>query len=516
VAPPRKAAHRWAAALLAAVSAGCFWFLVADVAVAATTYLVQKYSGGLISTLALGAGHILGVVVLVIIASSARCRTGLISIGNSFGSPRRALGLIGAIAVLRVAWVLLVPTRPFSDGATYDYLARQLLERGQYTTGESFAYWPPGYPFWLAGVYAVFGTHVIAAKLSAVVLAGVGELCCWLWVRRCAGARPAGFVLLLLVLWPSRTLHLDILSYDDLVLALVMLSLWVMPDLRQLQSCASRQAFRQWSRWVAAGLFLGLAVFTRSTMILIVVALAAWMVLQTVPWRRAALVTTVYGGTALVVLIPWQMRNQEVFGQFVPLTTNAGANLYHSFAPGSDGGYYLPAESHIRTRAGQQAHCELARNQAAMQLTYEVIQADPREAARKVLLAKPALYLGSDNCSAWLESYQSLWPNHAWAPPALKAGGLLLANGFYFPAMLAPLLFLRNVRARFRACPAAAFAFMVFFSGVIVHSIFQAQSRYHLIYIPFWAICLVLLMASPGVTPQPPPTVATDKPVPSF
>jgi len=85
-----------------------------------------------------------------------------------------------------------VPTRPVSDHAVYHGLAVRLVETGTYDTEKHRAYWPPGYPAFLAALYGVFGVSVLTAKLGNVLLAGlvVGELLGWIPPHRPVGAVP--------------------------------------------------------------------------------------------------------------------------------------------------------------------------------------------------------------------------------------------------------------------------------------------------------------------------------------
>ncbi|MCH7813375.1 MAG: glycosyltransferase family 39 protein [Planctomycetes bacterium] len=470
-----------------ALLAGCFWLLVVEVAVAAVNYLRIKAQVDVGHMAVLGAGHAVGVIVLLGLARYSGWRRRLASLARPFESARGLALLLLVGAALRLVWIVAVPTPTYSDGAVYDLLARRLLETGVYDTGESRAYWPPGYPFWLAGVYAVFGASTLVAKIAGLCLAGLSEALCWVWVRRYAGPRAAAVAVLLLVCWPGRTLHLDLLSYEDLVIAATMLSLVLMPDVRHSAG--------GWWRWIAAGLALGVACFARSTLALLVPAVAVWLILQGVAWRRVLAVSVVYTLAMFAVLTPWMVRNYQVFDAFVPLTTNAGANLYHSVAPGSDGGFYAPAERAIRAAAGHRSDDELVRNAVGLGLAFETIRDDPGRAVYRTLVQKPALYLGSHNVVASLEAYRSIWPEAPNLARAVKAGGLLACNAYYVVLMLCPLLLVRRVTTRLRQQPAAALCLMIFLSGFVVHSVFQAQARYHLVYLPYWAMCLAMLWA---------------------
>ena len=480
-----------AAVLLAALLAGLFWFVVADVAVAAVNYLRGRAEAGGLQLISLGAGHAAGALVLVALYRFAGLRHRLAGLVRPFETVRGVFALLAGAAAVRLGWVIAVPTPAYSDGAAYSALARILLETGAYDNGESQAYWPPGYPFWIAGVYAVFGRSLLAVKVSAIILAGLSEWFCWVWVKRYANRRTAALAVLLLVCWPSRTLHLDILSYDDLVVATVLLSLVLLPDPR-----AGKQGAGSWWRWLLAGLVLGGTCFVRSTLALVVPAVGVWMVLQRVRLHRALAATAVYGAAMLLALVPWTVRNYSVFNAFVPLTTNAGWNFYNSFAPGGDGGFYGPGKEALQEAAGAEADDELARNATAFRLAFETIHDDPWRATYRALVQKPILYLGSDNVLAWVDAYQAIWPNHPLFASALKAAGLFFCNAYYVVLMLCPLLFVRRVAACLRERPAAALCLMVFLSGLFVHTLFEAQARYHLIYTPFWTMCLAIMLGT--------------------
>jgi hypothetical protein len=66
---------------------------------------------------------------------------------------------VGALSLaLRAAWAAHAHVIPVSDFATYDALGWQLVTNGELPAS---AYRTPGYPAFLAAVYAVFG-HICA------------------------------------------------------------------------------------------------------------------------------------------------------------------------------------------------------------------------------------------------------------------------------------------------------------------------------------------------------------------
>ena len=74
------------------------------------------------------------------------------------------------------------------------------------------------------------------------------------------------------------------------------------------------------------------------------VLLIAWVVLDREVSHRFARTTILVMGI-LLVLTPWTIRNHRYYGEFIPLTTNAGINLYIGNNPEATNRYHLPDES---------------------------------------------------------------------------------------------------------------------------------------------------------------------------
>jgi len=480
--------------MLLGLGLAALWLIVVDSLGASVGYVVSKAGASWGTTVAYGAGHVLGFGALLALWRSSTLRRRLECAANgtlpALDRARGVLLLIALMTAVRLAWVFLVPTEPTSDNVVYHGLAKRLAEQGIYGN-EKRAYWPPGYPFFLAGVYAVFGPSWLVAKLANVVLAGLGDVLTWTAVRVHAGTRAAALALVLVVAWPWRTLHVDVLSYDALTVALVLASLALIP--RRGRNLSARAT---WLRWVAAGVALGLAVLVRPTLVLIPLAVFGWLVVRGDGLRRAAGSTLVLGLAALVPIVPWSIRNCAALHAFVPLTTNAGGNFYNSWAPGGTGGFYKPAWQTLEAAAGAD---ERKLSALGFAMGIDTLRSDPLHALRTAA-RKQVHYLGSDNWWLPVESYIAACDGHVRLGTGLKLVGHTLANAWFGLMLWLPLLMIRRVREVFARQPLAWFSLAVFASGLLVHTVFEAQARYHLIYTPFWSILIALLLEPRAAT----------------
>ncbi|MEW6772090.1 MAG: hypothetical protein AB1330_11985, partial [Bacillota bacterium] len=79
--------------------------------------------------------------------------------------------ITGVAFLLRLTWNLTVHTYPISDFAWYHERAVGLIQGEGYSVdGRPTAYWPIGYPLFLAVVYKVFGPHFYVAKAFNIMM----------------------------------------------------------------------------------------------------------------------------------------------------------------------------------------------------------------------------------------------------------------------------------------------------------------------------------------------------------
>jgi 4-amino-4-deoxy-L-arabinose transferase-like glycosyltransferase len=279
----------------------------------------------------LSAEHLVGRVEPAREPSPARRR-----VRNRSAQPRTlwVVGLLIALAlVLRLGYVAATPGyQAIDDAHNYDVHARSIAAGhgfariGSGPTGQT-AFRPPGYPYLLAGVYAVSGVErakpearylagrVANALVGTAIVALIGVLSTQLFGRRVALAAMAlGAVYVPLVLVGGT------LMSEPLFTALLLGAL--------AAAIHHRRSARRYRWALVAGVLGGLAILTRANaaILLAPLVIAVWDVRPRWSWRALTPPATLVA-VALATVSPWTIRNAVVFHSFVPVTTQLGTAL---------------------------------------------------------------------------------------------------------------------------------------------------------------------------------------------
>jgi 4-amino-4-deoxy-L-arabinose transferase-like glycosyltransferase len=236
--------------------------------------------------------------------------------------------LLFAVAlVVRVGWVAGTPHfRPMHDARDFDGYARTIVQTGRYPVmhrgpraGQPVAYRPPGYPYFLAGIYELshFKDRIWVARLVQAVTgtAAVGLIALIGWLLwgplagLVAGAIAAVYPPLVYV---AESMYSETL-FVPLELAAVAAALM------------HRRSSHRW-RWAAvAGVLCGLLalVHPEGMALLLPLALLLWAERPRLSLRSLA-APALAVVCALVVIAPWTIRNALVLHAFVPITTELG------------------------------------------------------------------------------------------------------------------------------------------------------------------------------------------------
>lgn len=391
-----------------------------------------------------------------------------------------ALGLI-----LRAGWIALFPVEAGSDGAVYLGLAERLAQDGAYEWAGTKAYWPAGYPLFLAPWVAIFDDSRTAYLVSNLVLFVVGAFGVAALARFLAGARAGNFAALLLAIWPNLVFLAGTPEKEVLVLALLpWATFWMLAALNcsgrglsvfqaglLLGACTLVQPSLQFLPFVAAILLVGSARQTR------------------IGFSQALLVVL---GAALVVA-PWTYRNYLVFDTPVLVATNGGSNLYRANNALATGGYTPRGEVDLSSLD------ELAQDKEGRRLAVQWIKANPGRFL-ELLFEKQIRFMGDDAVGA----YSTFKVGGAELSAALYAALKALANAWWMSIWL--LIGFAAWRSRGGApsvSPLWLTPSWIWLYLFAIHSVFESAGKYH---VPvLWVLCVVagVLMAGRAQQERP-------------
>jgi 4-amino-4-deoxy-L-arabinose transferase-like glycosyltransferase len=245
-------------------------------------------------------------------------------------TPRLTWLLFIAALMLRVgvaSWQgLSVPPIPGTDENEYITYATSLAEQGEYRgmspdvadQNHVTAYRTPGTSLVYAALFRIFGHRYSVIRLAMCLW---GALACVVLLaigREVTSETTAWLAAGVWAIYPHALLYSGLLLSESLGLLTFLLFLLV--ALRFARN-------ERWEAALLAGATLGIAILVhpaRLFMLPLAVIWAAWLFRRRLrPLLTAALIPV----AAVLVIVPWTIRNYTVFHQLVPLSTGGGSAM---------------------------------------------------------------------------------------------------------------------------------------------------------------------------------------------
>ena len=230
-----------------------------------------------------------------------------------------------AAIVLRLLFAFRFPAIT-SDSLVYGDIAKNWLQHGIYGLGGGAEITPttirlPGYPAFLAAVFAIFGVDHYRAALLLQIVVDLGT--CFLvadLARRIVSDRAARIAFLLAAICPFLANYAAAALSETWEVFFTVLAL----DLA-VAGIAGRESGRL-RCWLTCGLAIGAAILLRPDGGLLLIAVETYLVIVAVraashrrpiaPWIKAGLLV---GVVSLSCLVSWTLRNLLTLHQFEPL-----------------------------------------------------------------------------------------------------------------------------------------------------------------------------------------------------
>ena len=248
--------------------------------------------------------------------------------------------------VLRFAYILIAHTyriRGFEDNFGFGWemgrIGRAIAKGRGFAdpfgspTGPT-AWEPPLYPYLIAGVFHLTGVYSNASALILLTINSLfSALTCiptFLVARKCFSERVAVWSAWMWAVLPFVMFYSTRLIWETSLAALLLCTLfWLSLQLEDAEG---------WKPWVGFGVLWGITALTNTSLIAFLPASGLWA------WyRRSRLHRKSFPGVVLASLFfaatiaPWLVRNYEMFGRFIFIRSNFGAELRLGNGPWAQG-----------------------------------------------------------------------------------------------------------------------------------------------------------------------------------
>lgn len=267
--------------------------------------------------------------------------------------------------LIRLAYVIFFAQLegPGLDTWGYDRLAKSLV------FGEGYPQevrWPPLFPIFLAGIYALFGPSFFFVK---IIQAAIGSFTCLLifLIGKESFDEKIGLLSgLLAVFYPG------FISYTGLVLTETLTAFLVATSIYLLIKAIAHK--NKWRWYIFAGLILGLANLCRSEMLFFPIFVLGGLLIIYKNKKQALIGFLILSSVAAITISPWTVRNFILFHKLIPVTVGLGRALWLGSYPQEWTEYHFDREP-IKTLYKESTQIEF--NDKLMKMGIENIKNHP-------------------------------------------------------------------------------------------------------------------------------------------
>lgn len=386
------------------------------------------------------------------------------------------LGLILFVATtLRLAWVFYCDTVPVFDFLKYHMGALSLASgQGYKLFGEYTAFEPVGFSFYLSLIYRVFGENLMAPKLMNIFLGVDCVFLVYLLGKRYFRAEAGLLAATFLALSPRQIVYTSVISTEILFTYFLLFTLLVI-------SLRTKELIKP----LILGLCGAVLAYIKPFMMLFPLLLVLLLLIQRRHEDREEAITElkyrrqieiqknkaigVYsdpgnakvpgfwaalGGSIgwaflaafvmLACILPWTIRNYQVFDELVPISTNGGITLYLNNNDYAEGHWQDPFMIPGSPLAGMKDEetgfwDEIKVDKLASAEGQRWILSNPEKFARLGLLKTYHVYKDASDVQFAVDYTSNGGPltNRGWVYQVSDAGHKLLLVGMAFYLLMA-------------------------------------------------------------------------------
>lgn len=421
--------------------------------------------------------------------------------------PKPFYFIVGAFVLIRLSLILFVDVTPTSDAAWYYEKGIAISQGHGYRRDAEFtAFWPVGYPAFLAGVFQLSHPSIIAGQLANLFLA---LLSCYFLIaiafHVCGNSSVTMLTAAIFTFYPNGIAYSSILLSETLFTALLLLACWIY--IRKSNLAHS----------VLAGIVFGFATLVKSQTMVVPAVLAIFDIL-TAKNSRARLhvlgkALALYVALA-VILTPWALRNYAVFGEFVLVSTNGGISMLAGNNPGMtpDFSKDFVMDDALVESVGHPMKPELEVNRDAKNKAIGWIKDNPWEFLALIPHKVWRLWAPDGEAEWQFQAGSTSYSTHTSLFRSVR-----VLNQFYYASIVMLALLFPLLHVRKRISVSNRWIWLGYLLAIITTAIsvaFSGQSRYHFPVMPFlminaaWAAYYLrgrLVWRGPRITAGPDP-----------
>lgn len=371
---------------------------------------------------------------------------------------------------LRLIWIFLFPAQPGSDGAVYLDLAQKIIDGQDYEIAGTKAYWPVGYPVYLA-IWLFLVDDVRHAYLASNLFAyGIGAYGIAALARFIANDDAARVASMLFALWPNLVFGIGTPEKELLVLSLLP---WA--TLMLLSAVNNRR----YALAFFAGTLLGVATLVQPSLQFLSIVGVILLLGSAGSMKRGAIGSILLLLGFAVLVAPWAYRNYGVFDEFVLVATNGGSVLYRANNSLATGGYTDRGEIDISHLS------EVDQDREGRRLALEWIKDNPVKFGN-LIIEKQVRFMGDDAVGV----YNTFKVGRVETGATVYALMKTVSNAWWM--LIWAFLLLLAMKARRDEARTNLFFYAPIWLWLYlfaIHSVFESAGKYHVPVV--WVPCVV-------------------------
>lgn len=390
--------------------------------------------------------------------------------------------ILSVSLILRFCSVFLYTVPVEKDAARYDGIAWNLVQ------GKGFSIEPgtpafltgPTYPTFLAFIYSIFGHSYLAVFIVQALLSTLTCFMIYLLGKEIANQKVGLLAALVTGIYPANVLTVSMIMTETLFTFLLVVMILLLTKAVENKKNIS---------FLSVGVMLGLLSLCRPAVLLypLFLLVIIWMFYENkVQCLRHFIVML---AAFLLILAPWMIRNQIVFHNFVPVTTNGGRVLWFGNYPLVDSSNWWPVTDMERLEKMRMETNEVARHLIEERQITNPVEIDKmfRREAIKNILNNPLGFLKlcvSKVGIFWLSPLEGTYIIRA------KSGALSLVwnLGKYLIVILAIVGIIKTRKDWKRLLP--IFSFLVYFT--VIHTLIHSIRRFNYPLLPIVSIFVAI------------------------